>query len=208
FFIFNKESEEPVCLMCHKTVSVLQTSNFERHYLTVHGDLMNKDTTVMRRVETIGQDIRQVISEVSTAPCYSLGLDESLLSVICNFLESKGKEEKELDDPDWLINLACLTDITSSLNVLNLQLQGKQKMSSDMLRVITAFQSKIRTEFQLRFEDIMGLKEVFCFFENPFPMSVSSVSPALTDPGADQAAVENEIVEIQSDYILKEELIN
>ncbi|MBN3282153.1 GT2D2 protein, partial [Polyodon spathula] len=165
-----------------------------------------------------------------------------LLSVIRNFLESKGKEEKELDDPDWLIKLACLTDITSSLSVLNLQ--GKQKMPIDMLRVITTFQSKIRTRFvpdlqsatflhfpklksltsdntgqlnhyradffklildelqkvfQFRFEDIVGLKEVFCFFENPFPASVSSVSPALTDPEADQAAVENEIVEIQSD---------
>uniref|UniRef100_H3ANB4 Uncharacterized protein n=1 Tax=Latimeria chalumnae TaxID=7897 RepID=H3ANB4_LATCH len=70
-----------------------------------------------------------------------------LLPLIREFLESKGKGEKELEDPGWIIKPSFLTDITSHLNALNLQLQGKQKLPSNMLHVATAFLCKITTLF-------------------------------------------------------------
>ncbi|CAM1303933.1 Uncharacterised protein r2_g1383 [Pycnogonum litorale] len=39
------------------------------------------------------------------------------------FMEMKGLEVPELDDPQWLSDLAFLTDITNHLNELNTNLQ-------------------------------------------------------------------------------------
>ncbi|KAL7378399.1 hypothetical protein ABVT39_012955 [Epinephelus coioides] len=69
----------------------------------------------------------------------------SLLPEICTFLDSKGKHQPELKDPHWIIQLALLTDITCHLNSLNLQRQGRDKLPSDMLKAIRAFQNKITT---------------------------------------------------------------
>lgn len=67
----------------------------------------------------------------------------SLLPEICTFLDSKGKHQPELKDPDWIVQLALFTDITCHLNTLNLQLQGRDKLPNDMVKVIRAFQNKI-----------------------------------------------------------------
>ncbi|MBN3307224.1 GT2D2 protein, partial [Amia calva] len=71
----------------------------------------------------------------------------SLLHQIREFVASKGREEPELDDPQWILKLAFLTDITCHLNTVNLQLQGKAKTLGKMLRVVTASQNKITTLF-------------------------------------------------------------
>ena len=57
----------------------------------------------------------------------------SLLPKINTFLNSKGKHQPELKNPHWIIQLALLTDITCHLNALNLQLQRRDKLPSDML---------------------------------------------------------------------------
>ena len=67
----------------------------------------------------------------------------SLLPEINSFLDSKGKHQTELKDPHWIIQLVLLTDITCHLNTLNLHLQGRDKLPSDMLRAVRAFQNKI-----------------------------------------------------------------
>ena len=67
----------------------------------------------------------------------------SLLPEVCTFLDSKRKHQPKLKDPHWIIQLVLLTDFTCHLNVLNLQLQGRDKLLSDMLKIIRAFQNQI-----------------------------------------------------------------
>ena len=173
----------------------------------------------------------------------------SLLPEINSFLDSKGKHQPELKDPHWIIQLALLTDITCHLNTLNLQLQGRDKLPSDMLRAVRAFQNKItalwipdrelihfpklratttsdpslqqhfsysrfvevleelKGEFESRFSDVTEHKEIFNLIENPFHVDVSSLTSTITQlcPG-DRAALESEIIELQTNNILQVEL--
>jgi hypothetical protein len=69
----------------------------------------------------------------------------SLLTEIREFLKSSpGQYYGELDDISWLQDLAFLTDITSKLNELNLQLQGKDRDISGMISSVNAFQKKLK----------------------------------------------------------------
>jgi hypothetical protein len=63
---------------------------------------------------------------------------------IATFLESKNLNATEFRDLKWLSRLAFLVDLTSHLNHLNLQLQGKDQLIHDMWRHITAFEIKLR----------------------------------------------------------------
>ncbi|XP_053541156.1 general transcription factor II-I repeat domain-containing protein 2B-like [Ictalurus punctatus] len=63
---------------------------------------------------------------------------------ICQFLDSKGKDSTLLRDEKWKCELAFLADITSYLSVLNLQLQGWDRMITDMYDAVKAFQVKLR----------------------------------------------------------------
>jgi len=60
------------------------------------------------------------------------------------FKDEKGKSIPELTDTQWLIDLGFLTDITYELNMLNVRLQGKKKLISDMHTDVKAFQMKIK----------------------------------------------------------------
>ena len=51
---------------------------------------------------------------------------------ICQFMESKGKDATELRDEKFLCELVFLCDILSHLDVLNLQLQGRDRVITDM----------------------------------------------------------------------------
>ena len=64
---------------------------------------------------------------------------------INEILKEKGKK-KEVDliaDARWLRELAFLSDITEHLNILNVKLQGKENLISDMLAILKAFLSKL-----------------------------------------------------------------
>ncbi|CAH1173813.1 unnamed protein product [Phaedon cochleariae] len=61
---------------------------------------------------------------------------------INTFMDEKGKSVPELTDPQWLIDLGFLTDLTNELNTLNVRLQGKNKLISDMHTDVKAFQMK------------------------------------------------------------------
>lgn len=71
----------------------------------------------------------------------------SLLPQIREFTASKGRVEPELENPEWIMKLAFLTDLTCHLNALNLKLQGRDKHPAAMLGVVTAFQNKITSLF-------------------------------------------------------------
>lgn len=63
---------------------------------------------------------------------------------ICQFMESKGKDTKELRDKKLQCEVAFLCDIMSHLNALNLQLQGRGHVITDMYNAVRAFKTKLR----------------------------------------------------------------
>lgn len=62
---------------------------------------------------------------------------------ICQFMDSKGKDSTVLRDEKWKCELALLADITSRLSALNLQLQGWERIITDMHGAVKAFQVKL-----------------------------------------------------------------
>lgn len=66
-----------------------------------------------------------------------------LINEIKVFLIDRGDEYKQLEDEKWLLDLAFLTDITSKLNDLNLELQGKDKSIFQMISSVNAFKQKL-----------------------------------------------------------------
>lgn len=70
---------------------------------------------------------------------------------IAHFMDSKGRAIAELEDEKWLSDLAFMCDITEHLNVLNLKLQGRGQLITDMRDAVKAFQIKLRLwESQMR----------------------------------------------------------
>ena len=72
-------------------------------------------------------------------------------------------ERKLLADDDWLNDLAFLVDITAHLNVLNLKLQGANKLFSHMCNDVAAFKLKLQLFVgqlaQKRLDNFPRLKE-------------------------------------------------
>ena len=56
---------------------------------------------------------------------------------------SKHKFVPELDDENWLTDLAFLVDLTTHLNELNMHLQDENQVIDTMFQMITAFQMKL-----------------------------------------------------------------
>ena len=50
----------------------------------------------------------------------------------------------ELDDDEWLQDLMFFTDVMEHLQTLNLQLQEKDKIISDLSQCIFSFQTKLQ----------------------------------------------------------------
>ena len=69
-----------------------------------------------------------------------------LQNEIVTFLKQKNASFviDELGDPYWLTDLAFLTDFTSHINKLNLQLQEKGQFINRMYDCITAFANELR----------------------------------------------------------------
>ena len=57
------------------------------------------------------------------------------------YLDSKGKDTTQLRDEKFLCQMAFLCDITSSLNAMNFQLQGWDRVISDMYSKVKAFKT-------------------------------------------------------------------
>ena len=50
----------------------------------------------------------------------------------------------DLDDENWLTDLAFLVDLTAHLNELNMCLQGENQLIDSMFQTVTAFQMKLK----------------------------------------------------------------
>ncbi|CAI5682820.1 unnamed protein product [Oreochromis niloticus] len=67
----------------------------------------------------------------------------SLLGEIKEFMQSKGEDTSLLEDTEWTLDLAFLTDITGKLNHLNCELQGKGKTVADMISALNGFKAQM-----------------------------------------------------------------
>ena len=67
-----------------------------------------------------------------------------LRAEIPTFLEQKNIHAAEFRDQKWVFSLSFLVYVTSHLNKLNLQLQGKQQLIHKMWSYIRAFTTKLR----------------------------------------------------------------
>ncbi|GFX15554.1 general transcription factor II-I repeat domain-containing protein 2 [Trichonephila clavipes] len=66
-----------------------------------------------------------------------------LLQEVKKFLESKDETYIELSDKIWFIDLTFVVDITSHLNELNLQLQGKNQTIVELIGYVNTFKNKL-----------------------------------------------------------------
>lgn len=107
----------------------------------------------------------------------------SLLGEIKTFMENRGEDTNLLTDPDWLLDLSFLTDVTEKINLL----------------------AKLGQEFSDRFDDFDKLQPCVTFMANPFmDVDVSEVSSQMAELFCvDPVETENEIINIQNNVQLK-----
>ena len=67
-----------------------------------------------------------------------------LRHVFKSFTVSKNKFVLELDDENWITDLAILVDLTTQLNELSMRLQGENQLISTMFQTITVSQMKLK----------------------------------------------------------------
>ncbi|MGL6121402.1 MAG: hypothetical protein ACRC0V_12975 [Fusobacteriaceae bacterium] len=67
-----------------------------------------------------------------------------LLEEIKSFLSTKKMIFEELNNVDWLMDLAFITDICEKINILNLELQGNNKDIAAMISSIKGFKAKLQ----------------------------------------------------------------
>lgn len=67
-----------------------------------------------------------------------------LFEPIKQFLREKGKSFPQLDDPQWLLDMAFFTDVVQHLQSLNISLQGHGKLISDLGQTVFSFHNKVR----------------------------------------------------------------
>jgi hypothetical protein len=66
-----------------------------------------------------------------------------LIPQIQEFFESRHERYGQLTDPCWLLGLAFLAHVTLELYVSNLELQGRDKHTAEMISSLRAFRSKL-----------------------------------------------------------------
>ena len=74
-----------------------------------------------------------------------------LLDAVKLFMDEKGKYYPEITDPEWVMDLGCLVDMLCHLDRLNLTLQGKFKMLSDLMQSVLALINELKV-FKAHFE--------------------------------------------------------
>ena len=57
---------------------------------------------------------------------------------------SKNKSVPELDNENWLTNVAFLVDLTTHLNELSMHFQGENQLINTMFQTIIVFQMKLK----------------------------------------------------------------
>ncbi|KAK0133129.1 General transcription factor II-I repeat domain-containing protein 2 [Merluccius polli] len=107
---------------------------------------------------------------------------------ICQFLESKGKDTAELREQTFLCELAFMCDITSHLDALNLQLQRREHIITDIV---------LSAEFTRQFAIFDVQKCRFELLSNLFAVDVENVPTNL----------QMELIELQCSDTLKSNMM-
>jgi hypothetical protein len=153
---------------------------------------------------------------------------------ITAFLELMGRSDEfpELSDKNWLCDFAFAVDILSHMNELNTKLQGKDQFVHDMYTNVRAFKSKLTLfsrqisnksfthfptlamqkeatrnaqKYSKSLDDLHGeFCRRFCDFEK-IEKSLQLVScPLSRDPETAPQELQLELIDLQSDSVLKE----
>jgi hypothetical protein len=102
-----------------------------------------------------------------------------LLNEIKLFREKKGRNIEELNDERWITDLAFLVDVTGHLNNLNKELQGKDKLITDVCNNIKAFRVKLRLwENQLNLHKLVHFPQLKSL-DTVFPERIKEHSQSL-----------------------------
>ena len=56
----------------------------------------------------------------------------------------KNNDVPKLSDPEWIMDLAFLVDVTGHLNMLNCKLQGKNVVINEAFDMIQAFEARLQ----------------------------------------------------------------
>ena len=66
-----------------------------------------------------------------------------LKNSIATFFKEKGESIEELENNDWSSNLGILADFMTHMNLLNIILQGKNKLITEMAKHLRNFTGKL-----------------------------------------------------------------
>ena len=75
-----------------------------------------------------------------------------------NFMLENGRDVKELKNSEWVQDLAFMVDITDHLQFLNKQLQGRNKIATELYDAIRTFKLKLQL-----FENQLAARNTFHF---------------------------------------------
>ncbi|KAE8749157.1 hypothetical protein FOCC_FOCC004064 [Frankliniella occidentalis] len=125
FFTLDVEADKPVCLVCRELCSVKKEFNLKRHYTRQHE-----------------AEYKNLKPDERVAKVFTLKTE---------FLASKQKQADEagpanvlnLQKPEWIKKLAFSVDVTQHLNSMNVSLQGKDNLISDMFQIVIGFEQKL-----------------------------------------------------------------
>lgn len=133
----------------------------------------------------------------------------SLRKEIGQFLAEKGQAMKELSDPVWLADLAFLIDITKHLNALNVSLQGKDAVVSQLYAYIKAFATKLQlfkrhlSQSEPNTSHFPALREVMdCFPQQNIAGQVGKYATAIASLSAEFNRRFNDFAVIEQDLLL------
>lgn len=122
--------------------TVLQIVNFIRSSAKNHRQFINFIGELDLEDKPDDLSFHCVVRWLSTSNVLNRFVD--LLEPITAFLSEKDKSYPQLADEDWMEDLMFLTDIMQHLQNLNLSLQGKDKLISDLIQTVFSFQNKIQ----------------------------------------------------------------
>jgi hypothetical protein len=139
--ILHQEALRAKCLkMTHVTVTVVKTVNFIRASALNHRDIV----ALLGEIESEHGEIIYQTNVRWLRRGIVMQRFFYLLKEIKLFTENKNKRIEELDDEGWISDLAFFMDVTGHLNTLNKELQGKDKLITEMFDSIKAFKVKLR----------------------------------------------------------------
>ena len=88
-----------------------------------------------------------------------------LVEEIDSFISLKDKTVDQLSDPNWILDLCFLVDITELLNEIKIKLQGGDKLVIHFCQEIRSFKKQLRTwESQLKVFNYTHFRELNNFY--------------------------------------------